>query len=213
MIIRKRDGWKRRRDRYLADIAAGDVGGGPAEESHPLVLPGELVGRVHLLIAPLAQRRLVSAAQHRRLRPLTHVALHLHLSLPLPSSLAAAHEQHQTRLKSRSTEDKLSFSSPVQICSSSAPHRSSKITHPEALTADPRPEFRPFLASPPPPPSSAFRSRPLPPSRTAAGMLRPRPSAFYTQATTTPREKSDLDISTPSRPAPPPPPASRDPQD
>jgi hypothetical protein len=44
---------------------------------------GQLVGGVNLLIARPTQRRLVRAAQHRRLRHLTNVALYLH---PFPPS-------------------------------------------------------------------------------------------------------------------------------
>lgn len=69
----------------LADVALGHggrrggcVGVGVREERHPLVLPGELVGGVHLLVAGRAERRLVRAAQHPRLRCPARVALDLH---------------------------------------------------------------------------------------------------------------------------------------
>lgn len=42
------------------------------------MLSGELVGRVHTLVAPPAERRLVGTAEQRRLRLLAHVTLHLH---------------------------------------------------------------------------------------------------------------------------------------
>jgi hypothetical protein len=71
---------------YLANIAdgvgrGGRIGRRPGEERDPLVLSGELVGGVDGVVAAPTERRLVSAAQHRRLRPLAHVALDLHLSL------------------------------------------------------------------------------------------------------------------------------------
>lgn len=71
---------------YLANIARGHLiaaaRSGPTglrlEKWDPLVLPGELVGGVHLPVALPAQRRLVGAAHHRRLRHLAHIAQHLH---------------------------------------------------------------------------------------------------------------------------------------
>jgi hypothetical protein len=65
----------------LADVALGHGRrggpGGVGQERHPLVLPGELVGGVHLLIAGDAERGLVRAAQHPRLRGPARVALNL----------------------------------------------------------------------------------------------------------------------------------------
>lgn len=76
---------ERRNSTDLADVALGHggrrggcVGVGVREERHPLVLPGELVGGVHLLVAGRAERRLVRAAQHPRLRCPARVALDLH---------------------------------------------------------------------------------------------------------------------------------------
>ena len=70
----------------LADVALGHGrrrGGGPGgvgvgQERHPLVLPGKLVSGVHLLVAGYAERGLVRAAQHPRLRGSARVALDLH---------------------------------------------------------------------------------------------------------------------------------------
>lgn len=70
----------------LADVALGHGrrrgrgggGVGVREERHALVLPGELVGGVHLLVAGDAERGLVRAAQHPRLGGPARVALDLH---------------------------------------------------------------------------------------------------------------------------------------
>jgi hypothetical protein len=65
-----------------ADLADVALGHGRrvvvVQERHPLVLPGELVGGVHLLVAGGAERGLVRAAQHPRLRGPARVALDLH---------------------------------------------------------------------------------------------------------------------------------------
>jgi hypothetical protein len=74
----------------LTDVALGHGrrrGGGPSgvgvrQERHPLVLPGEFVGGVHLLVAGDAERGLVRAAQHPRLRGPARVALDLHPLAP-----------------------------------------------------------------------------------------------------------------------------------
>jgi hypothetical protein len=69
-----------------ADLADVALGHGRrvviVQEGHPLVLPGGLVGGVHLLVAGGAERGLVRAAQHPRLRGPARVALDLHPSLP-----------------------------------------------------------------------------------------------------------------------------------
>lgn len=69
-------------EKYLTDIAVRHVRGG-CRERNSLMLAGELVGSVDLLVARPAQRRLVRAAEHVRLRRLAHVALYLHLPLSL----------------------------------------------------------------------------------------------------------------------------------
>jgi hypothetical protein len=69
----------------LADVAARDVPGGPAERE-ALVLAGELVGGVDLDVAARAQRRLVRAAHHRGRRALARVALDPHARPPSRSS-------------------------------------------------------------------------------------------------------------------------------
>lgn len=67
----------------LADIAARKRIG-EAVEVEPLVLAGKLVGCMDLHVAACAERSLVGAANHRRLRLLTCITLDLHLPTQLP---------------------------------------------------------------------------------------------------------------------------------
>ena len=85
-LIKNNCWWENWSERvYLADIALRHVRG-RSRERNSLVLTSELISSVNLLIAKPAQRRLVRAAQHARLRRLTHVTLYLHLlSLSLQS--------------------------------------------------------------------------------------------------------------------------------
>jgi hypothetical protein len=83
----------------LTDVALGHgrgrrggSDGGVRQERHPLVLPGELVGGVHLLVAGDAERGLVRAAQHPRLRGPARVALDLHPRLPARVLEVTGHE-------------------------------------------------------------------------------------------------------------------------
>lgn len=73
---------ERERSRWdLADVALRDARrrGFRDEEWYALVFPGKLIGSMHLLVAFEAQRRLVGAAKHPRLRHLASTALNPHI--------------------------------------------------------------------------------------------------------------------------------------
>ncbi len=61
-------------------VAGGGGGGGGEEERDAGVLAGEPVGGVDGGVAAAAERGLVGAAQHRRLRLLARVAPDLHVA-------------------------------------------------------------------------------------------------------------------------------------
>ncbi|RRT78818.1 hypothetical protein B296_00013329 [Ensete ventricosum] len=81
---KKMEGQKVRIDasrfRYITggDMRRRRAGIGGEQEGDSLMHSGEFVGGVHLLVTDPAERGLVGAAQHRRRRPLAHVALYLH---------------------------------------------------------------------------------------------------------------------------------------
>lgn len=85
---------------YRVDITFGHVGG----QRNPLVFADELAHFVNLLVAHLAQRRLVNATEDVRLHRLANVELKSPSDTPTPASPSPSASSHDGRITRMSSE-------------------------------------------------------------------------------------------------------------